>query len=147
MHREEFLEEGIVEKVEADFALIRLGESKSCETCGARMVCSPGGSGSRSLLARAPIGVQPGDRVQVLVTGRSVLAAASLLYGVPLLLFVGGIFAGLRWFTVNPELWSSLLGIGLVAVYGFGLWFLSRTNNQQSHLSPTIVSKLSSKES
>ncbi len=140
MNGEEFFEIGIVEKVGNGMAVVRLTQGEDCHHCGARLMCAPGEAQERSLTATDPIGVQPGDRVQVSISGRSVMIASFLLYGAPLILLLGGVFAGMHWFTVNPELFSLLVGIGLVALYTLSLYVFSRLQPQTKHVNPTIMS-------
>ena len=148
MNSEEFLEIGVVEKVENGMAVIRLTQGESCHACGARLVCTPGEAQGRSLTATDPIGVRMGDRVQVSISGRSVLTATFLLYGAPLILLLAGVIAGMNWFTRYAELFSLLFGIGLVVLYALFLYFYSRlqSRNQAKNINPTIVGVRPSEE-
>ncbi len=71
--------------------------------------CSGCGAAAQSVLvtARNPIGAKPGDRVLITSDTAPVLAAAALLYILPLVLFIAGYLAA-------ESLWGKgpLLGLG-----------------------------------
>lgn len=138
MYREEFVEEGIVTDVKDGIATIMIMEEGSCEECTAKIFCKPSDD-KKKLTAKDPFGVNAGDKVRVAVRGRNVLAASTLLYGIPLALLLGGIFFGLSYFNSNKELFSSLLGIGLVAVYSAGVYAVSKLKSESKALIPEII--------
>jgi sigma-E factor negative regulatory protein RseC len=143
MSQEEYLEEGVVVKLEDGRAVVMLTGSDQCEQCNLHDHCKPSGTGGRSLLASDPLGVHPGDKVRVVVQGKNILLATVLLYGIPLVLLLVGIFAGMTLFKTNSELYSSLLGIGLMGVYALVLFLRSRFGLNRDDLSPKIVGRLS----
>jgi positive regulator of sigma E activity len=64
------------------------------------------------------VGVAVGDRVQVAVPGGAVLKASFLVYGLPLLLLLIGVWLGTMIWSADQalrDLWSFLLGAGLAA--------------------------------
>lgn len=128
MYQEEYLEDGIVKEVHAGMALIGLLGSENCDSCCARQLCALDETEGRNLTAVDLIGVRPGDHVRVSVGGRDVLAATIMLYGIPLFLFLFGIAVGMQLFTALRELWSSLLGVGLIGIYGIAMFFRSRVD-------------------
>jgi sigma-E factor negative regulatory protein RseC len=143
MTQEDYLEDGIVIGLEGGRAIVMLTQDDHCEQCAVHDHCKPAGTGGRSLLAADPIGVRPGDKVQVVVRGRNILLASILLYGIPLVLLLVGIFAGMALFKDNIELYSSLLGIGLMGVYALVLFLRSKFGLNRDNLSPKIVGRLS----
>jgi sigma-E factor negative regulatory protein RseC len=143
MNQEEYLEEGVVIGLEGKRAVVLLTGTDQCEQCGLHDHCKPTGAAGRSLIATDPLGVRPGDRVQVIVQGKNVLLATVLLYGIPLLLLLVGIFVGLALFKTNIELYSSLLGLGLMGVYALALFLRSKLGLNQDNLAPKIVSRSS----
>lgn len=136
---EEFYEEGIVKDVKDGLASVIVNESSACESCAAKVVCKTGDEDSKILTAKDPIGVHQGDKVRVAVKGKNILAASFLLYGLPLILFLAGIFAGLNYFSSQKELWGTILGFGLIAVYAVILSFLSNKNINKNKLIPEII--------
>jgi len=124
-HREILLEEGVVLELvptEAQAparARVRLVAGEHCEGCPASGICRPDSDDRRVLDVVDPLGVTVGERVKVAVPGGAVLQASFLVYGLPLLLLVAGVVAGLSiWPAENPmrDLWSFLLGAGLAGL-------------------------------
>ncbi|MBZ0198952.1 MAG: SoxR reducing system RseC family protein [Ignavibacteriaceae bacterium] len=138
MYREKFVEEGIVADVKDGIATIFVLEAGSCEECGAKIFCRPTDD-KRKLSAKDPFGVKPGDKVSVAVRGRNVVAASSIIYGVPLILILAGVFLGMSFFSANKELYSSVLGLGLVALYLFIVYTVSKIKKESEALIPEIV--------
>ncbi|HSV85398.1 MAG TPA: SoxR reducing system RseC family protein [Levilinea sp.] len=143
MSAEVFLEEGVVIGLENGRAIVVLTGSDQCEQCSLHHHCKPAGPDGRSLIAVDPLGVHPGDKVQVMVLGRNILLATTLLYGIPLVLLLVGIFVGLALFKTNIELYSSLLGLGLMGVYALALFLRGKFGRNQDNLIPKIVSRSS----
>lgn len=117
MYKEEFIEKGIVEKVEDGFAVIRLNETGNCDECSAKLICKSNNDNSRIITAVNLNGVQPGYSVNISIPGKGLSVAAIFVYGIPLVLLMLGILIGMQLFINSPELWSSLLGISLAALY------------------------------
>ncbi|MEN4013779.1 MAG: SoxR reducing system RseC family protein [Chloroflexota bacterium] len=143
MSAEVFLEKGVVIGFENGHVVVQLTGSSQCEQCTLHHHCQPAGSNARSLIAIDPLGVQPGDNVVVEVQGKNILLATVLLYGIPLVLLLAGIFAGMSLFKNNVELFSSLLGFGLMGVYALALFLRDRFGHRQDDLAARIVSRSS----
>jgi sigma-E factor negative regulatory protein RseC len=126
MYKEELYEEGIVKEAKDGIAIISIQNSDKCEECTAKIYCKPGSSEGRSLTVHDPYGVHPGDKVRIVIKGSKILSASFMLYGIPLILLLAGIFIGMEIFKSNIELFSSLLAIGLVVVYSVFLFLLSK---------------------
>lgn len=137
MYTEELYEEGIVKKAKNGIAVISIQDSDKCRECAAKIYCKPGSSEERSLTVRDPYGAHPGDKVRIVIKGSKILRASFLLYGIPLILLLAGIFLGMEVFTINKELYSSLAGIGLVVVYSLLLSFFSRKPRTKAY--PEII--------
>jgi len=137
MYTEELYEEGIVKKAKNGIAVISIQDSDKCKECTAKIYCKPGSSEERSLTVRDPHGAHPGDKVRIVIKGSKILRASFLLYGIPLILLLAGIFLGMEVFTINKELYSSLAGIGLVVVYSLLLSFFSRKPRTKAY--PEII--------
>ncbi len=143
MYKEELYEEGIVKEVKEGIAIISIQDSDKCEICTAKIYCKPGSSDGRSLTVRDPYGVHPGDKVRVVIRGSKLLTASFLLYGIPLLLLLAGIFIGMKVFESNKEINSSLIGFGLVFIYTILFFFFSKKEKEKSY--PEIIFKNSTR--
>ncbi|HEX7357605.1 MAG TPA: SoxR reducing system RseC family protein [Ignavibacteriaceae bacterium] len=139
MYKEELYEDGIVKESKNGLATIIISDSDHCEECSAKLYCKPGNSNERSLTAADPYGVNPGDKVRVTIKGSKILSAAFLLYGVPLILLIGGLFLGMQIFSNNKELFSTLLSIGCISFYMLFVYFFSRKSKQNTASYPEIV--------
>jgi sigma-E factor negative regulatory protein RseC len=141
MSQEDFLEEGVVIGMEGKRAIVLLTSDDRCEECAVHDHCKPSGANGHSLIAADPLGVRPGDKVRVAVKGKNILLATVLLYGIPLVLLLVGIFIGMAVFESNIELYSSLLGLALMGVYALALYLRSKFGLNQDNLAPKIVSR------
>jgi len=137
MYREELYEEGIVKEAKDGIAIISIQDSDRCEDCTAKIYCKTGNTDERSLSVRDPYGVQPGDKVRVVINGSRILSASFMLYGIPLILLLAGIFIGSEIFQTNMELYSSLFAIGLVLIYMLFILLFRRKEKINSY--PEIV--------
>lgn len=129
-------EEGVVLAVEPAHdelpavARVRLVAGEHCEGCPASSVCRPDQGDRRIMEVADPVGVAVGDRVRVCVPGGAVLRASFLVYGLPLLLLLLGVWLGtLIWSPAVAlrDLWSFLLGAALA---GAAVPFVKRTVQQ-----------------
>jgi sigma-E factor negative regulatory protein RseC len=143
MYKEELYEEGIVKEAKGGIAIISIQDSDKCRECTAKIYCKPGSSEERSLTVRDPYGVHPGDKVRVVIKGSKILSASLMLYGVPLILLLSGIFIGLEIFYTNKELYSSLFAIGLVSIYALFMLIFTKKGKETSY--PEIVFASSSR--
>ena len=105
--------------VELDVRPEEAGKKPHCSGCG---LCTSAGGGNPELRAVVPEGLDlsADDRVEVRLRLASSGAAAMLLFGVPLLLFLGASFAG--WLLTGSEPVAAAAGFsGLTA--GFVVLF------------------------
>lgn len=85
-------EEGCVVSVKDEAAIVAMPISKECESCGA---CLMAGSGKELLLlATNTAGASEGDRVEVEIASGRVIAAAFIIYMIPILLTIVGFLIG-----------------------------------------------------
>lgn len=143
MYAEELTEEGIVKESKDGIATIVISDSDHCEECTAKVYCKPGNSTERSLIVKDSFGVKSGDKVRVSIKGSKILSASFMLYGIPLILLIGGLFLGMQIFASNKELLSTLLSIGIILIYLFISYVFSKRSKQNSSLYPeiTVVTK------
>ena len=86
-------EEGIVEAVESGEASVRIKRHAACLGCRA---CSLNANGHMTVKAVARSDVRPGDKVSLEVDSASIIKAVILVYLLPAVLFIGGVFLGLK---------------------------------------------------
>ena len=139
MYTEELTEEGIVKESKNGIATIVISNSDQCEGCSAKIYCKSGNSNERSLIVKDPFGVHPGDKVRVIINGSKILSASFLLYGVPFIILVAGIFIGLQVFAIHKELFSTLFALGLISIYSIGLFLHTKHNKHQVSSYPEIT--------
>jgi sigma-E factor negative regulatory protein RseC len=140
MYSEELVEEGLVTKSFNGLAEILISDSDNCKECSAKIYCKPGNSSDRLLIVKDPFGVMPGDKVRVLIKGSKILFASFLIYGIPLVLLLTGIFIGFQIFSENKELFSTLLAIGFVSIYSIFFAVLSKLKKISAYPEITFVS-------
>ncbi len=110
------IEQGEVIETAGSRARLRLPRNDSCLACG---LCLFGGDGRGMILeAENSAGAGTGDRVEVELERRDPLAAAGLLFGLPLLAMLAG--AGAGWALAgqlgfSPDGGAVLLGALLTA--------------------------------
>lgn len=139
MYKELLYEEGIVKQSKDGIAEIIISDSNHCEECSAKIYCKPGNSNERSLLVRDPFKTNSGDKVRVSINGNKILFASFMLYGIPLILLIGGLFLGMQIFSSNTELFSTLLAIGLISFYLMFAFIFSKRGKSKSSSYPEIV--------
>lgn len=140
MIKEELFEEGIVSKSENGIAVVYIQGSEKCKECHAKIFCKPGNSEGRLLTVHDSIGVNPGDRVKISIKGSRILIASLFLYGIPLVLLLTGIFAGMEIFKKNMEVYSSFLGFILIIIYWLIAYLFSHRKKVNSY--PEIINVL-----
>ncbi|MFA8342152.1 MAG: SoxR reducing system RseC family protein [Rhodothermaceae bacterium] len=138
--KEEVFEEGFVVSIEEGYAHIDVTEGGDCEACNARAFCKPKDD-SRLLTVVDPLGVKPGDKIRFKIGGSTLFKASLLLYGVPLIILVGGILTGMELFSELPktEAYAFLLGAVSTALY-YGIIFLYGKIFKQDNSMPVIAS-------
>lgn len=140
MSVEELVEEGIVVKAENGEIDIELIKSDECEHCTAKLICKPKDDNSNLLHIQDSISVKPGDRVKIAVKGSALFKASLLLYGLPLILLIAGIFIGMSIFDESStvELLSFFLSVLILALYYLSLFFIPGLRNLISE-KPRII--------
>jgi positive regulator of sigma E activity len=139
MH-EEIIEEGIVVQAENGTAEVALLETKNCEECHAKIFCKPSQSELKTIKVNDSFNCQPGDKVSFSVGGGDVLLLTTLLYGIPLVLLLAGIFLGFSIFLAEyRELYSFLLGLGLIAIYYLILFLTNKSKSSFNRHLPRII--------
>ena len=139
MYNEELTEEGIVKESKDGIATIVISNSDSCEECTAKLYCKPGNSNERSLTVKDNFGVIAGDRVRVSIHGSQILRVSFLIYGIPLILMLAGLFIGMQFFQIHKELYSTIFAVALVSIYVLIIHFIDKKRNYHLQSYPEIV--------
>ncbi|MCX7610449.1 MAG: SoxR reducing system RseC family protein [Ignavibacterium sp.] len=140
MYNEELVEEGIVKLSNNGIAEVIISNSGHCEECSAKIYCKPGNSSERTLIVRDPFGAKAGDKVRVVIKGSKILSASFLIYGIPLILLLLGIFIGHYIFNENKELYSTLLGFSFIIFYSIFFLLFFKKHKLSSYPEITFVS-------
>lgn len=82
----------IVKRIEGDFAFVKIVDNGLCEHCGIRIICSPHSKYERGILARNPFKAKVGQNVVITDSQNLLKKLSVMLYGLPLLGFVLGVF-------------------------------------------------------
>ena len=139
MYTEKLTEEGTVKQSKDGIATIVISDSENCKECTAKLYCKPGNSNERSLTVKDSFGVFAGDRVRVSINGSQILRVSFLIYGIPLILVLAGLFIGMQVFHINKEIYSTLFAIGLVSIYILIIHFIDKKRNHNLQSYPEIV--------
>ncbi len=117
------IDQGIVVKIENDLVHVEIAPHDACGTCGARVLCKPGGGNSKNILiARNMDGAQVGDLVSVYQMNSLFLKISLLQWGLPLLGFLTGLFGAfflkLNIPGVPSEITQTALGLAGLLLMG-----------------------------
>jgi len=132
--KEDF-EIGKVIEVQDGFAKVELAETKSCHTCGARLICQPQGSGKRILRLKNSLHAPVGSTVRIEQSDKNQLILGLMQYGLPTAGFVTGV-VGANQLITHPigDIPAELIqfGVGLIVLITTGviirLWCKSRAS-------------------
>ncbi len=141
MNDEVIVEEGIVVSVENEFANVAVIQSDACNECSAKIICKPRTATENIIKVLNPLGAKPGNKVRFEVKGVTLINVSFMLYGIPLILLIVGIFLGLSLFEAyqSKELYSFLFGVGLVVIYY--LLSFGKLRDKNKEVLPTIISR------
>ncbi len=122
-------ETGIVTEIHDKEIIVELSQNDACESCGARVVCSPNSNGKRFIKAENTIDAQIGQRVKIDENSETILKITSFQYGLPLLGFVFGLLVSyilnLQFDPLPIELIQfgyAMLGLSIFAV--ISKWYI-----------------------
>ncbi len=131
-------EEGIVEEADGQYATVRLKATGACAACG---LCRTAGGDLMLIRALNPVAARPGDRVRVMAGSAAAASGATLLYMIPLGIFIAGALLG-HWaagrlhLAGDPGVVSLAVGVAFIAVYYIALRFRERRRGSDA---PTIT--------
>ena len=107
---------GKVVGLNGNLAKVELGTSDHCTNCKMASFCLVTGSGKREIMAQDLVGVKIGDVVRVRISGGNQLSSILLVFGLPILFGIIGLFIGANYSDV-ASLISGAIGLGV----GFGI--------------------------
>ncbi|MGQ9632059.1 MAG: SoxR reducing system RseC family protein [bacterium] len=124
------MEVGRVVEVRGDLARVEFNRRGACGNCS---ICTPliGDMSKVAALASNPIGARVGDSVEVELTQGNIVAAAFIVYILPLIALFFGFGFGKWW---AERVWGMasgqnaglLLAAALFALAFFGIWLLNK---------------------
>ena len=122
-------ETGIVTEIVDKEVTIELNPNDACESCGARVVCTPNPGGKRIIKAENTIDAQVGQMVKIDENSEIFLKITSFQYGLPLLGFILGLmisyFLNLKIEPVPNELIQFIFAMaGLIIFAGLSKWYI-----------------------
>jgi sigma-E factor negative regulatory protein RseC len=134
------VEEGTVLSIEKGVAEVEVFPEGKCEECSAKIFCKPNKDNKNIVRAENSIGAKIGENVRIEIKCSSILSASFVIYGLPLIILVAGIFLGLVIFSSYKlsELYSALFSIGLTAIYFLLTFFQNK--KEKNPILPKIVS-------
>jgi sigma-E factor negative regulatory protein RseC len=135
-------EKGCIVSINNDIAVVGIGMSGACKKCGLCMASSDGKE--MLILAKNDIGAHEGDSVEIEILPGKVVAAAFVVYMIPVVMTVIGFLVG-NALTGGSE--TSLLPIILAVVFlvgsFFGVWVydmrVRRHERQQARITRLLT--------
>lgn len=129
MYSEELIEEGIVKESKDGVATIVIPTSSNCEECSAKLYCKPTADKERTVTVEDPFGLKAGDFVVVSVNGNKIFQTSFVLYGLPLIILIFGLFLGMKFFENQTEIFSTLFSLLLLTTYFLVVKFIFKKLN------------------
>ena len=114
-------EQGVVERIKGDKALLRIERTSACATCESRGSCEMGPDKKMMVEVNNTLGARTGDRVEVSVPTGSIIKLSLLVYLFPILALIAGAYAGgecAQRLAFNATL-ASIFGGGMMAAIAF----------------------------
>ena len=143
-----YFEEGVIEKLDGDAAVVRSKRYGVCESCPDRDGCGIFEQPKElTITVQHPINAQVGEHVKYAVDSFALLKLSFLLYVFPILCLlagalVGNLVAAKR--ALDPSLWAFGIGVVFFATAFIILKIVDRRLALKSHYQPKIVKVLSS---
>ena len=107
---------GVIHGISAGKLRIHFDSKDACEECGLKVICAPGDKSQRELTLPDPGGLESGQSVHVVETANLELHLALAQFGLPLLLFLFGLFIGYSFPLIHN--WARELNAFMDAVLG-----------------------------
>lgn len=124
-------ETGIVTEIIGEDVLVELSHNNACESCGARVVCTPDNNGKRIFKAENSINARIGQQVKIDENSSLILKITAMQYGIPLFGFIFGLIISfifnLRFKPLPVELIQFGCALqGLIIFASFSKWIIKK---------------------
>ena len=132
-------EEGIVVETRDDRAVVAVTGASACDKCPSASVCKGDGD-QKTLTAINPYNAKAGDRVRVVMHSQMYLKGTILVYGIPMVLFIGGAVLGKFMADRYFQAWNADLtaaGVGtffLVLSFGAAKLWSRKVEGNEAYL-------------
>ena len=122
-------ETGIVTEIHDNEVIVELNSNDACESCGARIVCSPNSKGQRIIKAENSINAQVGQKVKIDENSELTLKLTGFQYGLPSLGFILGLlisyFLNIQFYLLPIELVQfGYALLGLLVFAAISKWYI-----------------------
>ena len=135
-------EQGVIEEVSGQKALVRIEKTSACATCGSRGACEAVSDKAMIVEVTNDLGAGKGDRVEISVSSGSFLKLSILVYFLPVVALVAGALAGGELSAplhLHPTLASILGGCSAMAVTFYALKRLDRSSRASRKFQPRMT--------
>ncbi|MHB8071451.1 MAG: SoxR reducing system RseC family protein [Candidatus Cryosericum sp.] len=85
---------GIVMSRQGDTVSVVVQSHEECASCSLAQFCVSSKNPGSTVAAAAPFDVSPGDLVEISMDDSLILKVSAIMYGVPLVAFLAGVFGG-----------------------------------------------------
>jgi positive regulator of sigma E activity len=137
------MEEGVVVEVRQDKVLVKPQRSERCEGCSPAF-CHSDDSGELTIEAKDPIGVTVGQHIRLAIREQSLLWYSFLLYGLPVISLLTGVFAGSfigarLGLEGGADVFALALGFGLTLISFLKVRQYVRKHDREPSYQPVVV--------
>jgi len=143
-------EEGIVEKVIKQKAIVSVQKSAACANCPSKSECEMLSERNMKIKVVNKLHAKAGDRVEISLPEKSLLKLATMVYFLPVIALIIGAYAGEKWaqFFHVPSTWASITGGGITMVITFyALKRIDKVQDDNSEQIPRMTRILSNASS
>jgi sigma-E factor negative regulatory protein RseC len=135
-------EQGIIETLSGQKAIVRIKKSSACAACQCQESCSEVSERDMIVEVANDIEAREGDRVEISIASGSFLILSLLIYLVPVTALIAGAIAGNAFapaLNLNPTLASIVGGFLGVAIAFFVLKRIDRSSRAQRQFGPRMT--------
>jgi sigma-E factor negative regulatory protein RseC len=134
-------EQGRIEKIQKETAMVRIQKSSACAHCESRGSCS---ISQRDMVIEVPNNLHAGvgDQVEVSVPEGTLLKLSALIYFLPIAALLAGAFLGAligEGLGINSSLTAIILGGGFMAISFYGLILFDRKKRKGNASYPRMT--------
>ena len=136
-----YLENGIVVAVDGENITVELDACSFCKSCAAREGCMVSDNPrKRTLIMKNSLGAHEGDLVSFSVEEKGVVLASLLLYLLPVVLLISGLFVGrqVRIFGVDSDITMTITAIIFLLISFSIIWIFSFYTRKNKNFIPVL---------